>query len=50
MNELNLLIQDLCNCNDNTYINDNVSRLTKMLANFLEMTLKDDTGKSEEYL
>uniref|UniRef100_A0A3Q7I3F7 Uncharacterized protein n=1 Tax=Solanum lycopersicum TaxID=4081 RepID=A0A3Q7I3F7_SOLLC len=28
MNDLNSLIHDLCNCNDNTYINVNVTRKT----------------------
>ncbi|KAK4706410.1 hypothetical protein R3W88_034031 [Solanum pinnatisectum] len=49
MNDLNSLIHDLCNCNDNTDININVTHMTKMLTDFLEMTPKDGTNKSEEY-
>ena len=50
MSDLNLVIHDLSNWNDNTYINVNVARMTKMFNDFLAMTPKDGTDGSEEYL
>ncbi|KAK4731600.1 hypothetical protein R3W88_024588 [Solanum pinnatisectum] len=41
MSDSNSLIHDLSNCNDNMDISANVSRITKMLTNFLAMTPKD---------
>ncbi|KAK4731255.1 hypothetical protein R3W88_024243 [Solanum pinnatisectum] len=50
MSDLNLVIHDLYNCNNNTYINANVTRMTKMLTDFLANTPKDGADRSEEYL
>ncbi|KAK4706204.1 hypothetical protein R3W88_034240 [Solanum pinnatisectum] len=50
MSDLNLVIHDLCNWNDNTYINANFARMTKMSNDFLAMTPKDGADGSEEYL
>ncbi|XP_049391686.1 E3 ubiquitin-protein ligase UPL5-like [Solanum stenotomum] len=50
MSDLNLVIHDLCNCNDDTDINANVTRMTKMLTDFLANTPKDGADGSEEYL
>ncbi|KAG5584720.1 hypothetical protein H5410_045154 [Solanum commersonii] len=50
MSDLNLVIHDLCNCNDDTNINANVTRMTKMLTDFLANTPKDGADGSEEYL
>ncbi|KAK4707279.1 hypothetical protein R3W88_033126 [Solanum pinnatisectum] len=50
MSDLNLVIHDLCNWNDNTYINANFARMTKMPNDFLAMTPKDGADGSEEYL
>ncbi|KAK4731146.1 hypothetical protein R3W88_024134 [Solanum pinnatisectum] len=50
MSDLNLIIHDLYNCNDNIDINDNFTRMTKILTKFLEMTPRDGADKSEEYL
>ncbi|KAH0632785.1 hypothetical protein KY284_035571 [Solanum tuberosum] len=50
MNDLNSLIHDLCNCNDNTDVNANVTCMMKMLTDFLTMTPKDGADRSEQYL
>ncbi|KAH0638875.1 hypothetical protein KY285_035461 [Solanum tuberosum] len=50
MSDLNLVIHDLCNCNDDTDINANVTRMTKMLTDFLANIPKDGADGSEEYL
>ncbi|KAK4731145.1 hypothetical protein R3W88_024133 [Solanum pinnatisectum] len=50
MSDLNLVIHDLCNSNDDTYINANVTRIKKMLTDFLANTPKDGADGSEEYL
>ncbi|KAG5584725.1 hypothetical protein H5410_045159 [Solanum commersonii] len=50
MSDLNLVIHDLCNCNNNTDINANVTRMMKMLTDFLANTPKDGADGSEEYL
>ncbi|KAG5584727.1 hypothetical protein H5410_045161 [Solanum commersonii] len=50
MSDLNLIIHDLCNCNDNIDINDSFTRMTEILTKFLEMTPRDGADKSEEYL
>lgn len=41
MSYINLVIHDHCNWNDNTYINANDTRMTKMPTDFLAMTPKD---------
>ncbi|TMW87503.1 hypothetical protein EJD97_019877 [Solanum chilense] len=50
MSDLNLIIDDLCNCNDNPNIITYVTRLSNMLTDFLIKTPNYSADGSEEYL